>query len=143
MKLLTLLLFSSLTTQGQKWYGISKNDAWIMSIQVAAGYAQGWREEVLQHHYDLSQRFPGLFKDGKTFWDGRNDKDGIWDADHMLKGTIIMLETACISIKIGDLKKYKGWKKVGKIAMDSLKFYGCYHLGFFLSYNLTHGNKVF
>jgi len=48
---------------------------------------------------------------------------------------------AAISVKSGDMKQYKGWDKAWKILFD-IKYYGAYKTGFFLAYNITHGNKL-
>lgn len=142
MKTLTLLLLPFFSFS-QKWYAVSKNDIAVMSCEVGAGYATGWREEVLYHHYALSQNFPGLFKNGKTFWDGRVYSDGVFDANHMLKGMTVGFHVAAICIKLGDIKSYPKKDRWKKILFDAVKYYGSYQLGFFLAYNITHQNKLF
>lgn len=127
----------------KKWYSVSKNDAWIMGLQVFSGYAKGWEHQVEFHHFELSQRFPGLFKNGNKFWDGRYDNDGIWDAKHMLVGLQIQANIACIVFKFGDLKSYPKNVRLMKILFDTAKFYAAHKAGFTLAYNVTHGNKIF
>lgn len=142
--LITLLLLASISTQAQtKWYKISKNDLWVMGMEVGAGYSKGWGDEIEFHHFELSQRFPGLFKNDNKFWDGRYDNDGIWDAKHMMSAFTTSFHVAAVVIKIGDLKSYRKKDRWKKITFDALKYYAAYHLGFFLSYNVTHGNKIF
>jgi hypothetical protein len=141
--LITLLLFTSLTTQGQKWYKITKNDIAVMTCEVGAGYAKGWADEIEFHHYELSQRFPGLFKNENKFWDGRYDDDGMWDAKHMMVGIATGFHITAICIKVGDLKSYPKKDRWKKVLFDAAKYYLSYQLGFALSYNLTHSNKIF
>jgi hypothetical protein len=102
-----------------------------MGLQFTAGYAQGWREEVLYHPNALFKNHPNL---NRSFWDNRQWKR--WNANHLLKSIVATSHTAAIVIKIGGEKK--NWKQY---AVDAVKYYGSYKLGFFISYNLTHKNK--
>jgi hypothetical protein len=142
--LITLLLLTSLTTQGQKWFTVSKNDLWVMGLEVGAGYSQGWREEVLYHPHQLFNRFPDL---NRKFWDARwswqNGDAYKWDANHVLKGTTNAFHLAAICVKVGDLKSYPKKDRWKKVLFDAAKYYLSYQLGFALSYNLTHSNKIF
>lgn len=142
MKTLTLLLLPFFSFS-QEWYKITKNDIAVMSCEVGAGYAKGWADEIEFHHYALSNRFPGLFKNDNKFWDGRYDDDGIFDAKHLMAGIQVQFHVAAICIKVGDLKKYPKKDRWKKILFDAVKYYGSYQLGFFLAYNVTHQNKLF
>jgi hypothetical protein len=138
--ILFVLITNNLTAQ-KKWYSITKNDIAIMSLEIGAGYAQGWREEVLYHPNALFRRFPNL---NRNFWDNRISwqRNTILDANHVLKATTTTMRLTAICIKIGgwkDLKKQDRWKK---ILFDIVKYYASYQLGFFLSYNLTHNNQL-
>ena len=128
-----LLLIVSLHSFGQPKnpWKLTGNDAAIMSLQFTAGYAQGWREEVLYHPNALFRNHPKL---NRSFWDNRQWKR--WNANHLLKSIVATSHTAAIVIKIGGEKK--NWKQY---AVDALKYYGSYKIGFFVSYNLTHKNK--
>ena len=128
MKLIILLL---LTNAAFAQFRITGNDAAIMGLQFTAGYAQGWREEVLYHPNALFRNHPKL---NRSFWDIRKYKR--WNANHLLKTIVSGSHTAAIVIKIGGGKK--NWKQY---AVDAFKYYGSYKLGFFVSYNLTHKNK--
>jgi len=147
MKILTtlvLLLATQIVVAQKKWYHVSNNDIAVMSIEVAAGYSQGWRDEVQYHTKQLFKRFPNL---NRTFWDIREENppgflNMEWDADHVLKFTTMGSHVAAVIVKKGDLKQYKGWDKVWKILFDIFKYYGAYKTGFFLAYNVTHGNKL-
>lgn len=139
MKVLLLLLLPFLSFGQDKWYSITKNDAAVMALELAAGYGQGWRDEVLYHPNQLFKQYPNL---NRRFWDIRvQDKPGFlnteWDADHVLKGAIASLHVAAVVFKIGERKQ--NWKKY---LFDAVKYYGSYKLGFFLSYNLTHKNSL-
>ena len=140
--LLILTLLMSLGANAQKWYAVSKNDYGIMACEVGAGYAKGWGDEIEYHHYELSQRFPGLFRNGNKFWDGRYDNDGTWDAKHMMSGIQVQFHIAAICIKVGNLKSYPKKDRWKKVLFDAVKYYASYQLGFFFSYNVTHGNKI-
>lgn len=123
-------------SKGQKLF--SKNDYAIIPLEVAAGYAQGWRDEVIYHPNALFKHFPNL---PKKFWDNRiQSKPGFlhmeWNADHVLKATTNLCHLTAICFKIGERKKFKYY------LFDMLKYYISYQTGFFLSYNLTHKNKI-
>jgi len=147
MKILTtliLLLATQIVIAQKKWYHVSNNDIAVMSIEVVAGYSQGWRDEVQYHTKQLFRQFPNL---NRSFWDIRVENppgflNTEWDADHVLKFTTMGSHVAAISVKSGDMKQYKGWDKVWKILFDIIKYYGAYKTGFFLAYNITHGNKL-
>lgn len=142
--LIILFLFPFIgISQDKKWFSVSKNDVWVMGMEVGAGYATGWREEVNYHHYNLLQRYPRLFKNGNTFWDGRIYSDGVWDANHMLKGITVGFHMAAICIKVGDIKNYPKKDRWKRILFDAAKYYLAYQAGFALSYNLTHHNPIF
>ncbi len=141
--LILLILFPVISFGQDKWWKIDKNDIGVMACEIGAGYAKGWGDQVEYRHYELSQRFPGLFRNGNKFWDGREDSDGIWDAKHMMSAFATQFHIAAVCIKIGDLKSYKRKDRWKKIAFDAFKYYAAYHLGFFLSWNVTHGNKLF
>jgi hypothetical protein len=135
MKLIILLL---LTNAAFAQFKITGNDAAIMGLQFTAGYAQGWREEVLYHPNALFINHPNL---NRRFWDNRIQSpcgflNMEWNADHLLKSIVTTSHIAAIVIKIGGEKK--NWKQY---AVDAVKYYGSYKLGFFVSYNLTHKNK--
>ena len=139
--LLPLFLFFLITGQSQSVFKISKNDIAIMSIEVGAGYMQGWREETLYHPNELFKHFPNL---SRSFWDNRISWKNAtkFDANHVLKGGIVASQLVAIVIKTGDLKEYPKRKRLLKILVDLGKYYFSYQLGFFLSYNLTHQNKL-
>ena len=128
--LIILILLSTKKVKAQNKV-ISKNDVAVMMLQFGAGYAQGWREEVLYHPNALFRNHPNL---NRSFWDSRQWKR--WNANHLLKTTIASLHTAAIIIKLDGKKR--NWKYY---ALDAVKFYGSYKAGFFASYNLTHKNK--
>ena len=65
-----------------------------------------------------------------------------WDADHLLKSSITLLNITCISIKLIDLKNYKKKDKWKRILFNGTIYYLSHKLGFFLSYNITHKNKL-
>ncbi len=135
-------MFISPCAAQKKWYSISKNDIATMSCEVGAGYLQGWREEVIYHPNALFEHFPKL---NPNFWDNRVSwqKGNIKDANHILKFGVTACHLTAIVIKTGDLKNYKGARKILKIVADVAKNYAAYQLGFFLSYNVTHHNKLF
>lgn len=137
-KLLLLLLFPLSLSAQKKWYSISKNDLQVMAIEVGAGYAQGWRDEVIYHPNQLFKQMPNL---NRRFWDVRvQDAPGFlnteWDADHVLKFAVNGLHVAAICFKIGDKKKWYLY------LVDAVKYYASYKVGFYLGYNVTHGNKL-
>lgn len=143
--LITLFLTSTAQEKRkEKLFSISKNDFWVMGVEVLAGYGQGWRDEVIYHPKQLFKQFPNL---NRNFWDvTKQNEPGFlnteWDADHVLKGTIAGLHIIAVSVKVGDLKEYKGWKnKVLKVLIDGAKYYLSYKIGFTLAYNITHKNK--
>lgn len=140
---IVLLLPIQVISQDQKWYKVTKNDVAVMSCELLAGYSKGWTDEIEFHHYALSQRFPGLFKNDNKFWDGRYDNDGIWDAKHMTSGITTGFHIAAICIKVGDIKNYPKRDRWKKILFDVVKYTASYKLGFFLSYNVTHKNPIF
>lgn len=136
MKTLILLLFPVFCfgqniNKNNYRLAVTKNDIAVMSLQFAAGYGQGWREEVLYHPNALFRRFPNL---NRSFWDSRQWKRH--NANHWLKTGVVGCQTLAIVIKIGERKK--NWKAY---AIDMIKYYGSYKLGFFAAYNITHKNK--
>ena len=135
-----LILYNNIIAQ-DKWYKVTKNDIATMSLELGAGYTTGWREEVLYHPNALFRHFPNL---NRNFWDNRisSKRNDIKDANHMLKASYTLMHLTAIAIKVGDFKQYKRWKKVRKIAFDVFKNYCAYQAGFYLSYNLTHKNKL-
>ena len=140
--MITLLLLLSFNVHAQKnWYAVTNNDIATMSLELGAGYATGWREEVLYHPNALFRRFPDL---NRNFWDNRisSQRDDLKDANHVLKGSYTMMHLAAISIKVGDYKEYKSWQKLLRILYTLGINYAAYQTGFFLSYNLTHKNKL-
>lgn len=138
--LLCIIIYSNIEAQS-KWYTVTKNDIVTMSLELSAGYTTGWREEVLYHPNALFRNFPKL---NRNFWDNRisSQRDDLKDANHVLKASYTFMHLTAIAVKVSDFKQYKGWKKVGKITFDVLKNYCAYQLGFYLSYNLTHQNKL-
>ncbi len=141
--LLLLQLMICLPGMAQKkWYSFSKNDIATMSCEMGAGYLQGWREEVIYHPNALFEHFPKL---NANFWDNRISwqRGNIKDANHILKFGVTAFHLTAVVIKTGDLKSYKGARKILKIIGDIAKNYAAYQLGFFLSYNVTHHNKLF
>jgi hypothetical protein len=139
-----IIMFIAFNTAAiaQKWYSVSKNDIATMSLEMGAGYAQGWREEVLYHPNALFAHFPNL---NKNFWDNRLSwqRGHIRDANHILKFSVTAFHLTAVAIKIGDYKSLPKKQRVKKILFDVFKNYAAYQLGFFLSYNLTHHNKTF
>lgn len=114
-----------------------------MSIEMVAGYAQGFRDEVLYHPHAIHAHFPHF----GNFWNiqYQGEKKFLnmqWDADHVLKGSVTALHLTAIVIKVGDLKDYPKKQRIFKILADMTKYYLSYKLGFFLSYNVTHKNKL-
>lgn len=137
MKQVASILFFFAVSMSAMCQIVTKNDLVIMGIEVGSGYMQGWREEVLYHPNELFRHFPKL---SRTFWDNRVTwkQPGKFDANHVLKGGIILSQLVAISVKASDLGK----RSFKKIFLDILKYYASYQLGFFLSYNLTHNNKL-
>lgn len=138
--LLTILLIMYMTTGDAqtKWYHISGNDIATMSIEVVAGYGSGWRDEVLYHPNQLFRHFPNL---PRKFWDNRiQRRPGFlhmeWNADHLLKAGVTMSHITAICLRFGEKKKFS------RICVDVVKHYLAYQLGFLLSYNVTHHNKL-
>ena len=71
MKILTiliLLLATQIVIAQKKWYHVSNNDIAVMSIEVVAGYSQGWRDEVQYNTKQLFRQFPNS---NRSFWDIR------------------------------------------------------------------------
>ena len=149
MKTLTLLfwLISTMATSQDsttlKPFTFTKNDIAVSSCFFMYGFVKGWADEIEYHHYALSNRFPGLFKNGNKFFDGRYDEDGIWDAKHLAAGLQGSLMTAAVLLKFGDLKKYPKKQRLKKILFDSVKYDFSRRLGFFVSYNLINKNRLF
>lgn len=137
--ILFILIFLNAGAQ-KKWYSITKNDLTTMSFEAVAGYGQGWREEVLYHPNALFTHFPNL---NRRFWDSRESwKNGnIKDANHLLKAGITLSHLAAVAFKIGNYKEYKKQRFL-KILADIAKNYAAYQIAFFLSYNITHHNKL-
>lgn len=124
-------------------YGFSKKDIAPLTLQLVAGYAQGWREEVLYHPEALFAHYPNL---NHRFWDTRINRGSrgisiFRDANHLLKFIVAGTQTTAIVIKVGDWKNYPRNKRWKKLLADMVKYYGAYKLGFYCSYNLTHQNK--
>lgn len=119
------------TSNKRKWYRITNNDIAVMATQFGAGYATGWREEVVYHAPALFRRFPNL---NRRFWDSRLYHRH--NANHYLKTASTSLHAIGIVIKVGGKKQ--NWKHY---VVDGIKFYGAYKLGFFAAYNITHKNK--
>ncbi len=136
MKYLIILscLFLSVNCFGQ--WKIEKSDWLPMGLVLGAGYSQSWRDEVEFHPNALFRHYPNL---NHSFWDIREPKR--WNANHVLKTATMALFTAAICVKIGDWKAYPKKKRWQKLAADALKYYGMYHIGFFIGYNLQHKNK--
>ncbi len=149
--ILTLLLLllsagtmaASLDSTKLKPFTFSKNDIAVSSCFFMYGFIKGWADEIEYHHYALSIRFPFLFKNGSTFFDGRHDDDGILDAKHLAAGLQGSLMTAAVIIKFGDLKNYPKRQRFKKICLDTVKYDFSRRLGFFLSYNVINQNKLF
>lgn len=117
---------------------LTKNDLPVASLELVAGYLQGWRDEVIYHPNELFKHFPKL---NRTFWDNRiQSAPGFlnteWDADHVVKSAIVLSHVTAVGVRISGRKKFKF------IILDMAKYYISYKLGFFLSYNVTHKNKV-
>jgi len=133
-----ILFLMPVKTNGQndKWF--SKKDIAPMALTLGAGYAQGWREQVIHHPNQLFKQFPNL---NRNFWDIRvQGKKGFlnmqWDADHTLKATSAGLFVAAIAIKTGEKKRWYWY------IWDGVKYYLSYKAGFFLAYNVTLKNKL-
>ena len=79
----------------------------------------------------------------RRFWDSRESwKNGnIKDANHLLKAGITLSHLAAVAFKIGNYKEYKKQRFL-KILADIAKNYAAYQIAFFLSYNITHHNKL-
>lgn len=149
MKFIAVILlgFFFYTAQSQRTeknpWSLNKQDIAPMTLQLAAGYAQGWREEVLYHPKALFERFPNL---NRNFWDNRINRGSrgisiFRDANHFLKFVVTGTQTASIVIKVSDWKDFPKKDRWKKLLIDLLKYYGAYKLGFYFSYNVTHGNK--
>ncbi len=149
MKLFILLLISAVTntTQGQTItkspWAFTKKDIAPITLQLTAGYAQGWREEVLYHPKALFSHYPNL---NHQFWDTRINRgtEGLSvfrDANHLLKFIVTGTQTTAIVLKAGDWRDYPAKKRWQKLLADIIKYYGAYKLGFFISYNINHRNK--
>lgn len=135
IKTTLLMLLISLNLNAQ-W--VSKKDIAPMILTAGAGYTTGWREIVINHPNQLFARYPNL---PRRFWDNRvQSEPGLlnmeWNADHVLKGATVLCFTAAVTFKIGEKKKWY-WYLV-----DGVKYFASYHLGFFLSYNVQHKNKL-
>lgn len=122
--------------KGQKLF--TKKDIAPMILTATAGYAQGWRDEVIYHPNQLFQKYPNL---NRNFWDIRvQNPPGFlnteWDADHVLKATSAGLFVAAVTVKSGHKQKWY-WYLV-----DAAKYYLSYKIGFTLAYNLTLNNKL-
>jgi len=140
-----LLFFTgqSQITNKNPW-AFNKKDIAPMTLQFAAGYAQGWREEVLYHPKALFERFPNL---NHNFWDNRINRGSrgisiFRDANHLLKFIVVGTQTTSIVIKVGDWKEYPKKDRWKKLLIDLVKYYGAYKLGFVMSYNVTHQNDL-
>jgi hypothetical protein len=130
-------------TEAKNPWAFSKRDIAPMTLQLTAGYAQGWREEILYHPKALFEHYPKL---NHNFWDDRinHGSNGISvfrDANHLLKFIVVGTQTVAIVIKVGDWKDYSKKDRWKKLLGDLLKYYGAYKLGFVLSYNVSHHNK--
>jgi len=117
---------------------MSKKDIAPMLLCMGAGYSTGLRDEVLYHPGQLFQQYPNL---NRAFWDIRVQNPPTflnteWDADHILKGTTVLLFTAAVTFKIGDKKKWYWY------ILDGAKYFLSYKIGFYLSYNLQLKNKL-
>lgn len=144
---LALSVFLCLTARSQNTdknpWAFNKNDIAPMALQLTAGYAQGWREEVLYHPKELFEQFPNL---NRNFWDNRINRGSrgisiFRDANHLFKFIVTGTQTASVVIKIGDWKEFPKKDRWKKLLVDIFKYYGAYKLGFYFSYNITHGNK--
>jgi len=145
MKTLIIILFPTLCFGQENWKKISKNDVWVSSCFFSYGFVKGWADQIEFHHYEMSIQFPGLFRNGNTFWDGRYDDDGIWDAKHLAAGLQASLMTAAVCIKLGGkrLKEYPKKDRFKKVVFDIIKYDFSRRAGFFLSYNVIHKNQLF
>jgi hypothetical protein len=140
MKLyLTIAFINCFTAYGQsKYKWLSKKDIAPMLLCMGAGYSTGWREEVLHHPHQLFAQYPNL---NRPFWDIHWQDPPTFlntevDADHVLKGTTVLLFTAAVTFKIGEKKKWYWY------IVDGVKYFVSYHVGFFISYNLQMQNKL-
>lgn len=135
MSVLLVATFLCFDSYGQLF---TKKDIAPMALTFAAGYSTGWREEVIYHPNQLFRQYPNL---NRKFWDIRvQDKPGFlnteWDADHVLKGTTVLLFTAAVTFKLGEKKKWYLY------ILDGVKYFAAYHIGFYVSYNLQMNNKL-
>jgi hypothetical protein len=139
-----LLLICTTSAHSQNPWRVTKSDIAPMLLQMNAGYWQGWREEVLYHPNAFLRAHPNY---NREFWDIRISHDNkglsaIKDANHLLKSTVVLSQTVAIVIKVGDWREYPKKKRVVKLLVDAIKYWGMYKLGFYLGYNITHNNKL-
>lgn len=135
-RLLFLLLMPIACPAQNKWF--SKKDIAPAALAVAAGYAQGWRDEVIYHPNQLFEQYPNV---NRRFWDIRHQDPPSflsmeWDADHVLKATSAGLFITAIAIRAGEKKKWYWY------VWDGFKYYLSYKIGFTLAYNVTFKNKL-
>ena len=140
---LPFLCFGQTDSTKAKIFTYSKNDALVSGCFFGYGFAKGWADQVEYHHFAMQRQFPSLFKNGKTFWDGRYDEDGIWDAKHMLAAMQGAFMTTTVIIKFGEYKHMPKKHKFYRICFDIVKYDFSRRLGFFLSYNVINKNQLF
>lgn len=140
MKLYLLIIsMNCFTAFGQsKYKWLSKKDIAPMLLCMGAGYSTGVREHVISHPNQLFRQYPNL---NRAFWDIRVQNPPTFfnteiDADHVLKGTTVLLFVGAVTFKIGEKKKWYWY------IVDGVKYFVSYHVGFALSYNLQMKNKL-
>jgi hypothetical protein len=130
MKLLTLLLLTSLTTQGQKWYKITGNDAGLIISSATAGGFYGWNQAIVHHHWGRGNKFYDI----NTSWENKYkdfDKGDLrakyflsksllvagTDGFHMTQAVYRTAGLVTLAFAFSDFKQYKKrdrWKVVVK-----------------------------
>ena len=135
------LLMMAFPAKCQKWYKLSTAST---ALSMAAGYSQGWRDEVQYHPNQLFNQFPNL---NRNVWDIRvQNKPGFlnteWDADHVLRATTTALHVAAFAVKVGDYRKLHKKHRWKKLLFDAGTQYLAYKAGHFLAWNITHKNKL-
>lgn len=122
---------------------ITKNDLWIMALQVIAGGADGMREQVLYHPNELFAQHPFL---NRQWWDSRiswtnKDHQSKWlvslsDANHFFKSVYTYADLVSIGLSAAEIKNFSWKNAVKKIVMGVV----ARKVGFYTVYNLHFNN---